>query len=272
MLKSLFPNANDFTGTLAIANGGTGATTAIGAAQSLGMPMILGNQGLPMVMPGSGLMVANGVGTLSTALAATPAITNCYAYFAANAIATGVAAGWYYTVFSTTTAFIVYNNTYTTGTPVIPASPTPFVTASPVSYTGSSSAITAYQLSVAGNTLGLNGGLRITSAISYTNSAANKTQTITWAGSQLTTDTFTTSASYVVMAGIKNAGVTGVQYGMFSSGASGGIGAPSTNALTSTTADTTMAQTVATVLTNATPATNNLVQMNTTVELLPSVA
>jgi hypothetical protein len=240
-----------------------------GQISAEGGTIVLGNQGVPMVMPGSGLMVANGVGTLTTALAATPAITSCYAYFALNAIATGVAAGWYYTVFSTTTAFIVYNNTYTSGTPIIPASPTAFVTTSPTSYTGASTAITAYQLSVPGNTLGINGGLRVSSSFSYTNSAATKTMTLSYGTLLLLSFGGTTSATLTAVSSFKNQGVTGLQMSNTLQGATSYTAA--TNALVSGTVDTTATQTLSSTMTNATPATNNMVQASMTVELLPSV-
>lgn len=242
-----------------------------GQVSGAGGVIILGNQGLPMVMPGSGLMAANGVGTLTTALAGAPAITNCYAYFALNAIATGVPAGWYYTVFSTTTAFIVYNNTYTIGTPVIPASPTPFVTTSPVSYTGASGAIAAYQLSIPGNTLGLNGGLRVSYTGSFTNSAANKTYALSYGAFSFGLGALTTDASLQALWGFKNAGATGAQFPNYGSGSSTGL-ILSTAAIFGGTVDSTAAQTFAVTMTNATPATNNMVLCSTTIELLPSVA
>lgn len=79
--------------------------------------------GVPFIMQSSGsITVTTGVLTLTTALN-TSLYTNCYMHFPANAW-TGSADGWYYVLMNSATTGLVYSNTYTTGMPTIPTSPT----------------------------------------------------------------------------------------------------------------------------------------------------
>ena len=240
-----------------------------------GGAVVIGNQGVPMLVPGNGTIAANGVLTLSTALAANPVISSTFVYLTSSAITStgaGSAAGWYYALFSSTLTSTVYNNTYSgTGTPIIPTSPTAFVTGAGGAYTGVSTAVTAYQLPVAGNTLGLNGGLRVTTDFSYTNNAGIKTPIIQFGGTglQLFNSGLSTTASIHLILDFKNAGATGNQtYGQNGSAA---IGLASSNAVMSAAIDTTQTQTLAITMTNATPNANNFLLAQSTVELLPSV-
>ena len=228
----------------------------------------IGQSGIPFILPSNGLMVANGVGTLGVALGVT--YPNAYMWFAANAIATGVPAGWYYAIFSSTTAFVVYNNTYVSGTPTIPASPTPFVTVSPATYTGATTA-NAYTLSIAGNTIGANGAVRVSTASSYTNTSANKATAIYFGTSGAVEFAgfigTTTVAGGVAVGGFRNRGVTNSQVAL---GAIPGSGTSGT-AIAMGSFDTTSAQNLIIQITNPTPATNNNVLEQVTVELLPGV-
>ena len=88
---------------------------------------------VPFILVPSGTMGNNGALTLGTALNTT--YPNAYCYFPADVIAVGVAAGWYYTVFSSTTVGTVYNNRYTTGTASVPTSTTAFSTTGVGAYT-----------------------------------------------------------------------------------------------------------------------------------------
>ncbi len=95
------------------------------------IPLVSG--GVPVYVPSSGSIANNGALTLTTAL---PLIyPNVYLYFPANAIAAGSAAGKYYCQMSSTTVGVIFNNTYVSGTPVVPTSPTAFVTTGPGAYT-----------------------------------------------------------------------------------------------------------------------------------------
>jgi len=126
---------------------------------STNFPYTALSTGIPFVMASSGTMGNNGALSGLTAVAATyPA---AYVYLPANAISAGSAAGWYYAVFSSTTAATVYNNTYTSGVPTVPGSPTAFATTGPGAYTQTTGVyIPGPQMLLTGNAMGLNGNLR----------------------------------------------------------------------------------------------------------------
>lgn len=113
---------------------------------------------IPFIFISSGSIGNNGA--LSAITAVPNTYPSAYCYFPANAIAAGVAAGWYYTVFSSTTAGTIYNNTYTTGQPIIPTSPTAFATTGPGAYTQTTgSQITGVQYVLPANVMGTTGSV-----------------------------------------------------------------------------------------------------------------
>lgn len=114
--------------------------------------------GIPFVYASSGTMGDNGA--LSGIAAVNSTYANAYVYLPANAIAAGSTAGWYYAVFSSTTAATVYNNKYTTGVPSVPASPTAFVTTGLGAYT-QANANTGPTIVLPANTLSVNGRIEI---------------------------------------------------------------------------------------------------------------
>jgi hypothetical protein len=135
---------------------------------------------IPVGISPSSSFADNGVVTLGTALAyAYPGI---YLYYPVNSIFAGSVAGLYWTVMSTTTAGVVYNNTYTTGSPSIPSSPTPFVCTGSGAYTQSITEVTGYNFTLTGNTVGVNG--RIETFVDQHNnvSAGSKTSYVRHGG------------------------------------------------------------------------------------------
>src|SRR3990167_1406337 len=167
---------------------------------------ILQSTGMPIVIPSSGSMAANGAVTLTTAL---PNIyPDIYLYFPGGAVYSGSAAGFYYAVMSSTTLGTVYNNIYIPGTnePDIPASPTPIVAAGPGAYTQSTSEITAVSGNVVGGSMGKNGIVRMESTQFYSNNANTKTVTQKFGGTQINTITLTTTDRVLTRVAIVNRG------------------------------------------------------------------
>lgn len=137
----------------------------------------------PFIIAPTGTMANNGAITLGTALSTT--LASCYLNLPANAIQAGSAAGWYYAAMSSASVGQVFNNTYVSGTPTIPAAPVAFVSTGPGAYTGVTSAIVGPSLSIPGGTLGPNGVLRVTSLWNLLNNADAKTSLITFGGTTI---------------------------------------------------------------------------------------
>ena len=144
----------------------------------------------------SGTMGNNGAVTLGTALPR--AFTEgLYLHFEANAIYAGSAAGKYWAIMSTTTAGVVYNNTFSAtsnGMPSLVTSPTAFVTTGPGAYTGATSEVAFGQATLPGGSLGPNGNWN--SFLQFgTNSSANlKTGRVYFDGTLISAAGVTTSA------------------------------------------------------------------------------
>jgi len=101
-----------------------------------GVPRQVAVSGVPFVIPpgdgsANGLQFTGSAGafTLSAAILAGAwnALKGCWCYLPANFGGKTYPAGWYWAVFSSDTAGILYNNTYSSGSPSRPATPTAFV-------------------------------------------------------------------------------------------------------------------------------------------------
>lgn len=146
-------------------------------AKLLKIPYLIGTHGIPVIIPSSGSMGNNGAITLTTALLTT--YPRCYLYLPASAISAGSTAGFYYAVMSSTTVGTVYNNTYTSGIPTEPASPTAFVTTGPGAYTQTTATdLTLLNITIPGGAIGKNGSLWNYPELTYSNSAGAKTMKI----------------------------------------------------------------------------------------------
>lgn len=129
---------------------------------------------LPLVKAPTFTGTTNGAITLGTATGSIYA--KCYMYFPANSLVAAHAAGWYYTEMSSTTAGVVYNNTYTPAAGVFPTEPTSktaFSGAVPGG-AGSSSEVTAFTFSVPANVLGSYGIVKMQGSTSWNSTAGNK--------------------------------------------------------------------------------------------------
>jgi hypothetical protein len=126
--------------------------------------------GIPFVIPpGDGAAVglqftgSAGAFTLSSAILANlwNALKGSWMYLPANFGGSSYPAGWYWAVFSSDTAGILYTDTYTSGTPKRPASPTAFPTNLTGWLTTTTSEITGPTgFVLAGGSMGKNGSLK----------------------------------------------------------------------------------------------------------------
>lgn len=191
---------------------------ALPSGSTIPSPTLSGNQvgnsyplcvgGIPLIGLSSGSIAANGVISAITALPV--AYPNAYCWFPANALATVKAAGWYYCTFSTTTAGIAFLDTYTSGVPTIPASPTPVVDGKGA-FTGDTGEEFGHTITVPAGALGATGGLRIYAYFIQTNNANVKTGRIRFsgnAGTVFVTATLASAGQTGGVAQISNLGVS----------------------------------------------------------------
>ena len=170
-----------------------------------GIPRALASSVIPVGIPSSGTVGDNGALTLTTALARTIS-DGAYFYFPAGALFAGSAAGLYWTVMSSTTAGVVYNNTYSSGDPAVPATLTPIAATGPGAYTQTTAEVFLRQTLVAAGTLGVNGMLRNTFKFTFPSSAGNKTLSVKLAGIALYSRVRTTSVLENSMLTLMNRG------------------------------------------------------------------
>ena len=186
------------------------------AAEHAAMGNPLWKCGIPFILfagdgSANGLIfngAASGAFTLSAAVMANFIPPKFYAYLPSDQAYSGSAAGWYYGTMSTTTAGVLYANTYDPTTGVIPTVPTSLTTL-PVTkltrLTQTTSEITALQ--VTANPIGANG--LITETIKAVGTATAGTKTLQCRIGSTSVYSFGWTASSVVIDGmfsIQNAG------------------------------------------------------------------
>jgi len=126
--------ADDIAADLVARGFATSVGTPAWQSPAQNMARVIAQSNIPFLIPpgdggANGLTFTGTAGafTLSAAIVTSSGsvLANCYAYFSANFGGSTLAAGWYFTKFSSDTAGIVYADRYFGGSPVIPASPTP---------------------------------------------------------------------------------------------------------------------------------------------------
>lgn len=215
----------------------TGSITTSGGYK---VPYTLIETGIPFVLT-SGSMGNNGALTLTTAVAT--AYPNAYVYMPAGAIQVGSAAGWYYAVFSTTSAATIYNNTYSSGQPTIPASPTAFVTTGPGAFTFSTaSSYSGVSVTLPANAMGINGSLEFIWTATANNSANAKFARALFGGQTPAGATaFTSQTLGRWNATVQNRGVANVQTTNGAQFSNGQISAANSTTAINTAANVTVA-------------------------------
>lgn len=163
-----------------------------------GVPIIYAQGAIPMILPSSGTMGANGALTGLTALPYSAFPQPCFMYFPAGKVFSGSPAGMYYASLTSATAATVYNNMYTSGRPqdAIPVVPTPVVDAGPGAYTQTTgSGIELLKFTVPGTSMGPNGGFGLDIWTAQSNNANAKVANILWGGGSNSTGVVTSAAA-----------------------------------------------------------------------------
>lgn len=192
----------------------TAASVSVTGAGKL--PFTLQQSAIPFILAG-GATSTMGNNCAFSGLTSLPATyANAYVYFPSGAISSGSAAGWYYAVMSSATAGTCYNNVYSTGQPIVPASPTAFATTGPGVYVQTSGSLIAGPTAVvSGGTIGVNGELDIDETAVFPTNADTKQVSVFWGGSSAGAQTYTTSTTGTISTRITNAGVATAQIATF---------------------------------------------------------
>lgn len=246
--------------------------------QPNGVPIILAQSAIPMMLQSSGTMGANGALTGLTALPYSVFPQPCFMYFPAGKVFSGSPAGMYYASILTTTTAQVYNNMYPSGRPqdAIPAVPTPVVDAGPGAYTQTTAAdIVLVSVNLPGGVMGLSGSLRGHQWFNTINNANNKVGKVFVGGSavgnQIAQSIMTTVVANNVMWGWQNRNSQSSNIrATATGGVSGALGASggSTGAADYTSVNTSVDQAI-TLVGNIATATDFLVFEAMTIEVLP---
>jgi len=193
--------------------GNTDAAAVKALVSKDGIPYALAQSGIPFVMPSSGSVASNG--NLSGLTAFNVVYGWCYCYFPAGAVFAGSTAGWYLTNLTGATIGTIYADTYTSGQPSIPATPTPIVAAGPGAYTQATGAdIPGPSCIVPADVMGANGTLYWERATNNNNSANQKIYN-TYLGAQvLSGATHTTNPYHGALGTVKNRGSKLAQFGL----------------------------------------------------------
>lgn len=217
----------------------------IGLPQAIENPGILALGGIPMFMPPNGTVGNNGaLSALATAL--DQIYSSIYLYFQAGALYAGSAAGFYYAVMSSTSAALVYNNFYVSGTPQIPANLFPIVATGSGAYVQTTGAsVNAHVIPIPPNSMGPNGGVFVGTQFRNNNSAGAKVHGATFGGTTILSLSTTVNQSTPAYRSIVNRGATNIQNTQAngSSGFGASAGLPTALAF-----DTTVVQNFATQL------------------------
>lgn len=239
-------------------------------------PYILAQNAVPIGIPHSGTMAANGAVTFGSAFDATYS-DGIWLYYPAGAVAAGSTAGFYWTVMSTTDIGAVFTAAgggpgYTPGTnlPTIPASPVAVVDAGPGAFAGATAEITVASWTIPAGALGISGGHRTTHLTGYINNANNKARILKFNGNSIgASGGATTSRGVSFLNTFRNRGRVDRQVALpYGSDSTTGNPVTGTGALTSV--DTSAATTVTISLIHSIAATDWIVLESYCAEILPS--
>jgi hypothetical protein len=175
-LKAAAQNVGNPGGTdVAVADGGTGASTALAAAANLGFATKLSQWNVPVGIAPTGTMGNNGAVTLGTALSTTYS-NGIWLYYPAGAVAAGVPASatFLWTVMSSTTAGTVYNSTFDGLSVPVAGTTTAYSTTGPGAFAGVTTITTVATITIAANTLGASGVISGDWGVDYNGVAGNK--------------------------------------------------------------------------------------------------
>lgn len=204
--------AVNVSGTPTVSTSDGGLATFNGSSWQSLPAYVLQQVAIKQILPPSLIMGNNGAYTLGTPLDGT---YSGYLWCWPGMIFSGSNSGWFWTVMSSTTQGIVYNNKYQLSQPVIPATPTPFVSTGPGAFTCLiNTLVTGLNCNPPAYGTGLHGRLETKFNWTTSNTAGNKTIVVSYGGSNLFSDveTNTSTSGYTTTRTIINQGQLGAQF------------------------------------------------------------
>lgn len=190
--------------------------------------------GIPFVIPpgdgGSNGLIFSGTAGAFTLSAAVQSflgsmLSGCYMYLPADFGGLTIPAGWYWTEWSSDTAGIVYAETYTTGLPRAPTQKTALSSNASGRLTTTTAEVTGPTgLTIAGGSLGPNGGLNIYVQQVANNSADQKSVYVYAGAERIFQNNATTSPVICMNTMVQNQGVQNKQSSYRSVSVLSGVG------------------------------------------------
>lgn len=163
---------------------------------------LLGQAGIPCIIPPNGTVATNGTITVGTALPLT--YPQAWVYLPAGAVVGG-AAGWYYTAFSSTTVGQVYTAYKATmDTPHIPTTLTAAVGSNSAYTTLVATDVVLGSVSIPAGTLGRNGAVEYCGFFSYNSTAGAKVSKVLFGGGTVVSSSATTTTGITVRKRVQN--------------------------------------------------------------------
>lgn len=175
--------------------------------------LVLGCGAIPVAIPSGGTVSANGALTLTTAFPTTYS-GGIWLYFPAGAVYAGSLAGMYWTIMSSTTAGIIYNDRRdgtTTWLPSMHGTATPIVAAGPGAYTQTVTELTLSTNVLNGGLMGTLGALRGINTVSTSSSANTKVFNTKLAGTIINSASITTTVNLNQFILTRNRGAANIQ-------------------------------------------------------------
>ena len=208
-----YPDSTDFAEAF---------STTPKTVMSIGVPFVI----LPGDGAAAGMFFTGTAGafTLSAAILANAwnLLKGCWCYLPANFGGFTYPAGWYWAVFSSDTAGILYNTTYTSGSPIRPTSPIPFVDNLAGWLTQTTSEVTGPTgFTLKGGSMGPNGKLKFHAKVTG-NITSNKVYSVRLGSTRLfLIGTINTSPTVEFLVSSSNQGSESMQASSRTSGTTG---------------------------------------------------
>lgn len=178
------------------------------AGATLKIPYVIAQMGTTIGIGPSAVIGANGAMSGLFRQLGMVYSQGLYLYFPANAIGLGIPAGFYWTIMSSNQAGQIYNNTYTSGIPIPPSTPTPFSGTAGSSFSQDLTEITILTVSIPAGSIGAWGHVKTLAVYSSFSGGATKTFRQRFGSQLLLSNANSTAACTRVETNVVNSGTS----------------------------------------------------------------